>query len=143
MFFGVSHIDLPVTDFARAEAFWGKLIGLKEVKREGLADARDQSARCPSCGADPNVYTVSNCRDYLPFSLPNVVSMWSDRCEPLTERVLEVLRLVAQGLSNREISERLFLALSTVKGHTRIIFDKLQVQRRTEAVARARELGLL
>ena len=63
--------------------------------------------------------------------------------EPLTERELEVLRLVAQGLSNREISERLFLALSTVKGHTRRIFDKLQVQRPTEAVARARELGLL
>lgn len=63
--------------------------------------------------------------------------------EPLTERELAVLRLIAQGLSNREISERLFLALSTVKGHTRIIFDKLQVQRRTEAVARARELGLL
>ena len=63
--------------------------------------------------------------------------------EPLTERELDVLRLIAKGLSNREISERLFLALSTVKGHTRIIFDKLQVQRRTEAVARARELGLL
>jgi LuxR family maltose regulon positive regulatory protein len=63
--------------------------------------------------------------------------------EPLSQRELEVLRLIAKGLSNREISERLFLALSTVKGHTRIIFDKLQVQRRTEAVARARELGLL
>jgi len=63
--------------------------------------------------------------------------------EPLTERELAVLRLIDKGLSNREISERLFLALSTVKGHTRIIFDKLQVQRRTEAVARARELGLL
>jgi LuxR family maltose regulon positive regulatory protein len=63
--------------------------------------------------------------------------------EPLTERELEVLRLIAQGLSNREIGERLFLALSTVKGHNQIIFDKLQVQRRTEAVARARELGLL
>lgn len=63
--------------------------------------------------------------------------------EPLSERELEVLELVAEGLSNREISERLFLALSTVKGHNRIIFDKLQVQRRTEAVARARDLGLL
>ncbi len=63
--------------------------------------------------------------------------------EPLTARELEVLRLISAGLSNREISERLFLALSTVKGHSRIIFDKLQVQRRTEAVARARELGLL
>jgi LuxR family maltose regulon positive regulatory protein len=63
--------------------------------------------------------------------------------EPLSPREMEVLRLIAGGLSNREISERLFLALSTVKGHSRVIFDKLQVQRRTEAVARARELGLL
>ena len=63
--------------------------------------------------------------------------------EPLSTRELEVLRLVAKGLSNREISKRLFRALSTVKGHNRIIFDKLQVQSRTEAVARARELNLL
>ncbi|HEX6387396.1 MAG TPA: LuxR C-terminal-related transcriptional regulator [Anaerolineae bacterium] len=63
--------------------------------------------------------------------------------EPLSERELEVLQLVAEGLSNREIGERLFLALNTVKGHNRRIFGKLQVQRRTEAVARARELGLL
>jgi LuxR family transcriptional regulator, maltose regulon positive regulatory protein len=63
--------------------------------------------------------------------------------EPLSRRELEVLQLVAQGLSNREISERLFLALITVKGHNRYIFRKLQVRRRTEAVARARELGLL
>ncbi len=63
--------------------------------------------------------------------------------EPLSERELEILRLIAQGLSNHEISERLFLALSTVKGHNLRIFEKLQVQRRTEAVARARELGLL
>jgi LuxR family maltose regulon positive regulatory protein len=63
--------------------------------------------------------------------------------EQLSQRELEILQLVAQGLSNREISERLFLALSTVKGHNRNIFGKLQVQRRTEAVARARELGLV
>jgi LuxR family maltose regulon positive regulatory protein len=63
--------------------------------------------------------------------------------EPLSPRELEVLQLIAQGLSNREISERLFLALSTVKGHNRNIYGKLQAQRRTEAVARARELGLL
>ena len=63
--------------------------------------------------------------------------------EPLSPRELEVLRLIAEGLSNDEIGKRLFLALDTVKGHNRRIFDKLQVQRRTEAVARARELGLL
>ena len=63
--------------------------------------------------------------------------------EPLSQRELEILRLIAQGLSNQEISRTLFLALNTVKGHNRIIFDKLQVKSRTEAVARARQLGLL
>ena len=63
--------------------------------------------------------------------------------EPLGLRELEILRLIAQGLSNHEIGERLFLAISTVKGHNRNIFAKLQVQRRTEAIVRARELGLL
>lgn len=63
--------------------------------------------------------------------------------EPLSGRKLEVLQLVAQGLSNKEISERLFLTLATVKGHNRVVFRKLQVQRRTEAIARGRELGLL
>jgi len=56
---------------------------------------------------------------------------------------LEILRLIAAGHSNQEIGQRLFLALDTVKGHNRRIFDKLQVQRRTEAIARARELGLV
>jgi LuxR family maltose regulon positive regulatory protein len=63
--------------------------------------------------------------------------------EPLSQRELEILQLLAKGLPNREIGERIFLALSTVKGYNRIIFEKLQVQNRTEAVARARELGLL
>ena len=63
--------------------------------------------------------------------------------ESLSPRELDVLRLIARGLSNQEICERLYLALGTVKGHNRIIFDKLQVERRTEAVARAHELGLI
>jgi LuxR family maltose regulon positive regulatory protein len=63
--------------------------------------------------------------------------------EPLSPRELEVLELISQGLSNREIAGRLFVALTTVKGHNSRIFGKLQAHRRTEAVARARELGLL
>ncbi|GAB5426394.1 MAG: LuxR C-terminal-related transcriptional regulator [Crocinitomicaceae bacterium] len=63
--------------------------------------------------------------------------------DALSERELEVLTLIADGLSNREISERLFIALDTVKGHNRSIYQKLQVRRRTEAVSRARELGLI
>lgn len=63
--------------------------------------------------------------------------------ESLTPREFEVLRLIAEGLSNKEIGERLFLALSTVKGYNQRIFEKLQVQRRTEAVAQARKKGLI
>jgi LuxR family maltose regulon positive regulatory protein len=63
--------------------------------------------------------------------------------EPLSQRELEVLQLIAQGLSNREIGERLFLALDTVKGHNRRIFGKLSVSRRTEAVEKARSLDIL
>ncbi len=63
--------------------------------------------------------------------------------EPLSQRELEILKLIAQGLSNQEICKNLFLALDTVKGHNRKIFAKLQVQRRTEAIVRARELNLL
>lgn len=69
--------------------------------------------------------------------------MKGERIESLSQRELEVLELIAKGFSNRQIAEKLFLALDTVKGHNRRIFEKLQVQRRTEAIARARELNLL
>ena len=63
--------------------------------------------------------------------------------EPLSEREREVLQLVAEGLTNREIASRLFLSLNTVKGHTRNIYGKLTVHSRTQAIARSQELGLL
>src|SRR5215210_23965 len=81
---------------------------------------------------------ISEDRPHLP-SAPPAQSL----TEPLSQRELEVLQLIAQGLSNREISERLFLALDTVKGHNRRIYGKLLVQRRTEAVAKARSLNIL
>ncbi len=63
--------------------------------------------------------------------------------EPLTEREMEVLRLIAAGLSNQEIAEELVVAVSTVKSHINHIYGKLDVKNRTRAVARARTLGLL
>ena len=63
--------------------------------------------------------------------------------EPLSERELDILRLIQQGQSNQGIGESLFLSLHTVKWHNQNIFDKLQVKRRTEAVARALVLKLL
>jgi LuxR family maltose regulon positive regulatory protein len=67
----------------------------------------------------------------------------ADMVEPLSERELDVLRLIAEGLSNQEIAERLFISLHTVKWHTGNIYGKLAVKNRTQAVARARALALL
>lgn len=63
--------------------------------------------------------------------------------EPLSDRELEVLQLMATGASNQDIAESLVIAVNTVKRHARNIFDKLGVENRTQAVARARTLGLL
>jgi LuxR family maltose regulon positive regulatory protein len=63
--------------------------------------------------------------------------------EPLSERELEVLQLIAEGLSNAEIAARLVIAHGTVKRHANNIYGKLGVQSRTQAVARSRDLGLL
>ena len=66
-----------------------------------------------------------------------------DEAAPLSGRERAVLGLIAQGCSNQEISERLFISLHTVKSHARHINGKLGVERRTQAVARAKALGLL
>jgi LuxR family maltose regulon positive regulatory protein len=63
--------------------------------------------------------------------------------EPLTERELEVLRLLADGRSNQAIAAELVISLDTVKRHVSHLFSKLEVANRTQAVSRARELGLL
>jgi LuxR family maltose regulon positive regulatory protein len=63
--------------------------------------------------------------------------------EPLSEREREILRLLAEGLSNREIAQKLYLAVGTVKVHLKHIYGKLGANSRTQAVARARERNVL
>ena len=67
----------------------------------------------------------------------------STMVEPLSERELEVLRLLAAGLSNPEIARQLYVAVSTVRSHAKSIYGKLNVHGRWEAVQRAKEFGLL
>ncbi len=61
----------------------------------------------------------------------------------ISKREYEVLELIAQGLSNQEIAEKLFVSLNTVKTHSSNLFMKLDARRRTQAIHRAKELGLL
>lgn len=63
--------------------------------------------------------------------------------EPLSEREIEILALVAQGLTNKEIAARLYLAEGTVKNYVTSILQKIEARDRTQAAIRARELGLL
>ena len=81
-------------------------------------------------------------RSYLPAGQQEE-SQANAAIETLSCRELAVLRLIAQGCSNQEISERLFISLHTVKTHARHINSKLGVERRTQAVARAKNLGLI
>jgi len=67
----------------------------------------------------------------------------SELIEPLSEREIEVLQLIAEGLTNPEIAARLYLSLNTVKVHTRNIYGKLGVNNRTQAGTRAKALGIL
>ena len=61
----------------------------------------------------------------------------------LSKRELEVLQLMAEGLSNQEIAEKLFVSLNTIKTHTAQIFEKMEVKRRTQAVDTGKRLGII
>ncbi len=61
----------------------------------------------------------------------------------ITKRELEILALIAQGMSNREIAEKLFVSENTVKTHSSRLFDKLSAKRRTQAVQIGKEMGLI
>jgi LuxR family maltose regulon positive regulatory protein len=92
-------------------------------------------------GAAPDFVDDLLARSEFDFPAPREVP--EPLIEPLSEREREVLGLIAAGLSNREIAEQLFITVGTVKRHAHNLYGKLEVSSRTEAVARARELGLL
>ena len=75
--------------------------------------------------------------------VPSTIPRDTGLIEPLSDREVEVLQLIAHGLSNQAIADRLFLSLNTVKAHNRNTFGKLAVSSRTQAVARARTLGII
>ena len=85
--------------------------------------------------------------EYVSKLLASFSSSYSGKMQshsdPLSERELEVLRLIIAGLTNREIAEELFVSLGTIKTHINHIYQKIDVHSRTQAVARARELYLI
>jgi NarL family two-component system response regulator LiaR len=118
---------------------------LKNVRPEELADAVRAAAQGEAVLDSPVATRVlQEVRENLPIvDLAAPASAAQPLVEPLSERELEVLGLVAHGFTNREIADRLFIAHGTVKRHNNNIYGKLQVRHRAEAIARARVLDLL
>ena len=109
---------------------------LKSVRGKELVDA------VRSVYAGESVLHPSVARKVLNRFVPPAEQAKKVKPEALlTDRELEVLKLATQGLSNREIADRLYLSLRTVQAHLSHIFNKLQVSSRTEAVVRALKEG--
>ena len=79
----------------------------------------------------------------VPAALPFTLNEERLKVLGITRRELEILELIAQGLSNREIADKLFVSENTVKTHSSRLFDKLSARRRTQAVQIGKELGLI
>ncbi len=117
---------IPALD-AGTLSYIDRLLAAFQGNRRSTATSRHDPAPAEAGGQRADVYIQHG--EYL--------------VEPLSQRELEVLGLLAQGASNAEVAEHLVIALNTVKRHISNIFEKLGVSRRTQAVAQARSLGLL
>jgi LuxR family maltose regulon positive regulatory protein len=127
----VAASEHMVGPFLEFEALLPRAIDLAHTRgHRTFAKALEDARRAPCTKAQPVIDAVAE---------PDVPAP----ADALSDRELEVLGLVAMGLSNAEASRKLFIAPSTVKKHLEHIYGKLGVNRRTQAVARARTLGLI
>jgi NarL family two-component system response regulator LiaR len=110
-------------------AIFGIWLGLRITRRRETIAVKEVLVPASGRGAEP----------VAPFS-PNTAQQHSIG---ITDRELQILTLIARGLSNREIATQLFVSENTVKTHCSRSFDKLGAARRTQAVQRGKELGLL
>jgi LuxR family transcriptional regulator, maltose regulon positive regulatory protein len=143
--------NLFLTPLDNRREWWRYHPLFAEALRFGLGRARQRelhlkaAAWCEGSGmaglALQHARTAASLAPAAP--LPRSSPATQPLIEPLSERELEVLRLIADGLSNQAIADRLYIAEGTVKRHINNIYGKLQVGSRTQAVAAARELRLL
>ena len=106
----------------------GIWLGLKITKKEQIIVERE---------------TIVEREVLVPAGTPFALNEQRMEQLAITKRELEILGLIAQGMSNREIADKLFVSENTVKTHSSRLFDKLSAKRRTQAVQRGKELGLI
>jgi LuxR family maltose regulon positive regulatory protein len=136
-----SVIEIRVLE-AAALASLGDERGARSALSEAVAVATPEGYQRVFIEGGPQIRTLLD-RSHLPGITPARVAGRPPLVVPLSERELEVLRLLASGMSNREIADELVVALDTVKKHVSHVLTKLEASSRTQAVARAREIGLI
>ena len=124
------------------------LIATTDLNREGINDHRlsvvlDHNIGRDSCVLEQALKAVNHNQRFVDPELSSSDSSRSLGTEPLSERELEVLGLVAEGLSNREVAERLYLAPTTVRDHVQALMRKLGVRSRTGAAVAGLRQGFL
>ncbi|MCB0182854.1 MAG: hypothetical protein KDE31_01235, partial [Caldilineaceae bacterium] len=130
----IYDLRLAISDITLAN-YMEQLLAAFAVQSSDL-----DAALPPNQSETPPAATIANRK---PFDTAQDKSKIVNLIDPLSERELEVLQLVAAGLSNRQIAEQLIITVGTVKTHINHIFSKLAVQSRTQAIVRGQEYGLL
>jgi ATP/maltotriose-dependent transcriptional regulator MalT len=156
---------IGIAELTASEGQFELAVALLSLGRHHAASFADTRVRAEHCLAEleselpPDVFTQAQQRgaamdlESVATAQLSELSRWlrahkktrqkdQPLAEPLSERELEVLGFMAEGMSNREIAERLFITAGTVKVHASNIYGKLDVSNRTQAVTRVRELGL-
>jgi LuxR family maltose regulon positive regulatory protein len=134
---GVAAVEIAYSRLAEAETL--QLQGDGDGAREAAREARRRVEACP----EPGILTEMLARTERRLHLAPALGRGVPRRADLTERELALLRLLPGDLNQREIAASLYISVNTVKTHTRGIYRKLGVVSRDDAVARARELGLI
>ncbi len=126
----------------------GIWLGLTLTRRGARAETRekDSYANDSYVAASPTVVAAAHTTggvDVASSSVPFAPNLERRDTLGITKRELEILELIAAGLSNREIAERIYVSENTVKTHSSRLFEKLRARRRTQAVQIGKQLGLL
>jgi LuxR family maltose regulon positive regulatory protein len=113
-----------------------------EIMQQILVGTAQRSSMDPDSQLKQYIGQLLNAFEAEPFSSSKEFDQLASLLNPLSERELEVIRLLEEGLSNQEIAARLHISLNTVKAHLKSIYGKLGVNNRVQAIAKGRELGL-
>jgi LuxR family maltose regulon positive regulatory protein len=135
-------VDAAVQEVAHALSLAeeGGYITLFTFEGQPMADLIRKATKTKNL---PYQFSFAYAKRVLEFFPEVEVASHPELLDELSERELDVLQCLAQGMSNKEIADSLYVSLNTVKTHLKRIHSKLDVKNRTEAVARGRELGFL